>query len=44
MLVNEYRLDLISEKGQKIWMDELDKYFFGEGSQAPAEFVPQENK
>jgi Fe-S cluster biosynthesis and repair protein YggX len=44
MLVNEYRLDLISEKGQKIWMDELDKYFFGEGSQAPAEFVPQDNK
>ena len=44
MLVNEYRLDLISEKGQKVWMDELDKYFFGEGSQAPAEFVPQENK
>jgi Fe-S cluster biosynthesis and repair protein YggX len=41
MLINEYRLDLVSESGQKVWMAELDKYFFGEGSQVPAEFVPQ---
>ena len=44
MLINEYRLDLVSESGQKVWMTELDKYFFGEGSQAPAEFVPKEPK
>lgn len=40
MIVNEYRLDLVSPEGQRIWMDQLDKYFYGEGSAAPKEFVP----
>lgn len=38
MLINEYRLDLTSEKGQKVWMTELEKYFWGEGSELPADF------
>ena len=38
MLINEYRLDLISESGQRIWMTELEKYFFGEGSALPPDF------
>jgi Fe-S cluster biosynthesis and repair protein YggX len=42
MLINEYRLDLVSEHGQKIWMTELEKYFFGDGSSLPAEFVKPE--
>lgn len=41
MLINEYRLDLTSEHGQKVWMTELERYFFGEGSQLPPEFKPQ---
>jgi Fe-S cluster biosynthesis and repair protein YggX len=41
MLINEYRLDLTSEQGQRIWMNECEKYFFGEGSAAPPEFVPK---
>lgn len=41
MLVNEYRLDLTSDQGQKIWMTECQKYFFGEGSALPPEFVPK---
>ena len=41
MLINEYRMDLTSENGQRIWMTECEKYFFGEGSSAPAEFVPE---
>ena len=41
MLINEYRLDLTSESGQRLWMTECEKYFFGEGSAAPAEFVPR---
>jgi Fe-S cluster biosynthesis and repair protein YggX len=41
MLINEYRLDLTSENGQRIWMTECEKFFFGEGSAAPAEFVPK---
>ncbi|MEO7327682.1 MAG: oxidative damage protection protein [Minicystis sp.] len=44
MLINEYRLDLISESGQRIWMTELEKYFFGEGAQLPPDFVPQKAK
>jgi Fe-S cluster biosynthesis and repair protein YggX len=39
MLINEYRLDLVSEHGQRIWMTELEKFFFGEGSALPPEFV-----
>ena len=42
MLINEYRLDLVSEAGQRIWMKECEKYFFGEGSALPAEFKPQD--
>ena len=38
MLINEYRLDLTSESGQRLWMTECEKYLFGEGSAAPAEF------
>jgi len=38
MLINEYRLDLTSESGQRLWMTECEKFFFGEGSAAPAEF------
>jgi len=40
MLINEYRLDLTSESGQRLWMTECEKFFFGEGSAAPAEFKP----
>ena len=39
MLVNEYRLDLTSPQGQKVWFAECEKFFFGEGSAAPPEFV-----
>jgi Fe-S cluster biosynthesis and repair protein YggX len=42
MLINEYRLDLTSETGQRVWMTECEKFFFGEGSAAPAEFKPVE--
>ena len=40
MLINEYRLDLTSETGQRLWMTECEKFFFGEGSAAPPEFKP----
>jgi Fe-S cluster biosynthesis and repair protein YggX len=40
MLINEYRLDLTSENGQRLWMTECEKFFFGEGSAAPPEFKP----
>jgi Fe-S cluster biosynthesis and repair protein YggX len=44
ILVNEFRLDLMSEHGQRIWMTELDKYFWGEGATLPPEFKPEEKK
>lgn len=44
MLINEYRLDLMSEAGQRMWMSELEKYFFGEGAQLPPDFVPAKAK
>jgi len=40
MLINEYRLDLTSEQGQKVWFTEMEKFFWGEGSEAPPDFVP----
>ena len=40
MLINEYRLDLVSEAGQRIWFGELEKYFWGEGSKVPDQFKP----
>jgi Fe-S cluster biosynthesis and repair protein YggX len=44
MLINEYRLDLMSEAGQRMWMSELETYFFGEGAQLPPDFVPAKAK
>jgi Fe-S cluster biosynthesis and repair protein YggX len=44
MMINEFRLDLMSEAGQRIWMNELEKYFFGEGAALPPEFVPPPEK
>ncbi len=38
MLINEYRLDLVSDSGQRIWFAEMEKYFWGEGSKAPEQF------
>ena len=40
MIINEYRLDLVSPDGQRVWMDQLQKYFYGEGADVPKEFVP----
>ena len=44
MLINEYRLDLVSETGQKIWYTEMEKYFWGDGSKLPDEFKPVDEK
>ena len=44
MIVNEFHLDLMSERGQKVWFEELEKFFWGEGSQLPPDFVPHRAK
>lgn len=38
MLINEYRLNLVDAKSREFLKDELNKYFFGEGSEKPAGF------
>ena len=44
MIVNEYRLDLTSQQGQKLLMDQAEKFFFGEGADRPPDYVPQQAK
>ncbi|MCC7412674.1 MAG: oxidative damage protection protein [Gammaproteobacteria bacterium] len=40
MLINEYRLTPIEAEHRKFLETEMEKFFFGEGSAAPGEFVP----
>ena len=40
MIVNEYRLDLTSAQGQRVLLEQAERFFFGEGVDAPKEFVP----
>lgn len=41
MLINEYRLTPVDPKARKFLEEEMEKYFFGEGSDMPEGFVPQ---
>lgn len=41
MLINEYRLTPIEPKARKFLESEMEKYFFGGGSEKPKEFVPE---
>lgn len=43
MLINEYRLTPVDPKARKFLEGEMEKYFFGEGSEKPEEFVEPEN-
>ena len=40
MMVNEYRIDLASPNGQRMLLEQAEKFFFGEGVDRPAEYVP----
>jgi Fe-S cluster biosynthesis and repair protein YggX len=42
MLINENRLSPLDPKARKFLEVEMEKYFFGEGSTAPAGYVPPE--
>lgn len=41
MLINEYRLTPFQPKDRAYLESEMEKFFFGGGSQAPAEYVPE---
>ena len=40
MLINEYRLSPVEPKARKFLEGEMEKFFFGTGSERPAEFKP----
>jgi Fe-S cluster biosynthesis and repair protein YggX len=40
MLINEYRLSPIEPKARKFLEGEMEKFFFGTGSQAPEGYKP----
>ena len=39
MLINEYRLSTIEPKARAFLVEEMEKFFFGGGSEKPKEFV-----
>ena len=42
MIINEYRLDLVSPQAQGILRQQMEQFFFGEGAQLPPGYVPQQ--
>lgn len=41
MLINEYRLVAMEPKARQFLEKEMEKFFFGEGSERPPDFVPE---
>jgi Fe-S cluster biosynthesis and repair protein YggX len=42
-IVNEYRLDLTSPSGQKILLEQAERFFFGDGGEIPPDYVPPQS-
>jgi Fe-S cluster biosynthesis and repair protein YggX len=43
MLINEYRLTPVEPKARKFLESEMEKFFFGTGSERPADYKPPES-
>lgn len=43
MLINEHRLSPLDPKARKFLEGEMEQYFFGKGSSAPAGYVPSQD-
>lgn len=43
MLINEYRLSLVDPQARAFLRTEMEKYFFGTGSEKPTGFIPEKN-
>jgi Fe-S cluster biosynthesis and repair protein YggX len=39
MLINEYRLDLMTPRAQELLREQCTQFFFGEGAQLPPDYV-----
>ncbi len=44
MLINEYRLDLMTPRAQQILREQCEQFFFGEGAKLPPDYVPPKAK
>ena len=44
MIINEYRLDLVSPEAQQLLRDQMEKFFFSEGAALPPGYVPPPQK
>ncbi len=42
MLINEYRLSAMDPKARKMLEQEMEKFFFGEGSEKPEGYTAEE--
>lgn len=40
MLINENRLSPMDPKARKFLVEQMEKYFFGEGAELPPDYVP----
>jgi len=40
MLLNEYRLNPLDPRAQQIMEEQMEMFFFGEGSKLPEDYVP----
>ncbi len=41
MLINEYRLSVMDPKARAFLEQEMEKFFFGAGSEPPKDYTPQ---
>jgi len=41
MLINEYRLNPLDPKSRKMIEQEMEKFFWGQGSEAPPDYKPE---
>lgn len=42
MLINEYRLSTLDPDARQFLLKEMENFLFGDGSQAPSQYVPVE--
>jgi Fe-S cluster biosynthesis and repair protein YggX len=44
MIINEYRLDLVTPEAQQLLRDQMEKFFFSEEAAMPPGYVPPPQK
>lgn len=43
MLMNEYRIDLSDKSSRQILKQQMEQFFFGDGSNLPPDFTPEKH-